>query len=286
MATDTIFSDTPAIDDGSTSAQLFVGRNSLVTDVYGMKSLKQFVNTLEDNVRKRGAMDKLISDRAQLEISGRVHDFLRSLCIDDWQSEPHHQWQNFAENRWKTVKSYTNNVLNRTGAPAYTWLLCIQWICHVLNHLAAPLLNYRTPMEALTGITPDISPMLLFYFWEPVYYHDPTDEDSFPSSTNEKLGRFVGIAESVGDALTFKVLTDDTMKVLFRSTVRSALNLNERNRRLPQLDELDLNAPQVIRSRSDSKGESSQAVLPTMPTIPPDTLIGRSILLPEDQNGE
>jgi len=142
VATDTVFSDTPAICDGSTCAQIFVGRNSLVTDVYGMKTMKQFVNTLEDNVRKRGAMDKLISDRAQVEISGRVHDFLRALCIDDWQSEPHHQWQNFAENRWNTVKTYTNNVLNRTGAPAGTWLLCILWVCYILNHIAVPSLNY------------------------------------------------------------------------------------------------------------------------------------------------
>ena len=207
VATDTVFSDTPAVDDGATFAQLFVGRNSLVTDVYPMKSIKQFVNTLEDNVRKRGAMDKLVSDRAQLEISGRVHDFLRSYCIDDWQSEPHHQWQNFAENRWQTVKTYTNNVLNHTGAPSSVWLLCLTWVCYVLNHTAVASLNFRTPMEALTGVTPDISAMLHFTFWEPVYYLDPGDELSFPSSPHEKLGRFVGIAENVGDALTFKILT-------------------------------------------------------------------------------
>ena len=54
-----------------------------------MKSDKQFANTLEDNIRTRGAMDKLISDRAQVEISKRVLDILRALFIDDWQSEPH-----------------------------------------------------------------------------------------------------------------------------------------------------------------------------------------------------
>ena len=80
---------------GSTSSQIFVGCNSLVADVYGMKSEKQFVNTLEDNIQKGGAMEKLISDWAQLEISAKVHDILRALCIDDWQSEPHHQHQNF-----------------------------------------------------------------------------------------------------------------------------------------------------------------------------------------------
>jgi len=62
VATDTVYADTPAIDDGATCAQIFVGRESLVTDVYGMKTDKEFINTLEDNIRRRGAMDKLISD--------------------------------------------------------------------------------------------------------------------------------------------------------------------------------------------------------------------------------
>jgi len=39
----------------------------------------------------------------------------------------------------------------------------------------------------------------------------------------KKLGHFVGIAESVGDAMTYKVLTDDTKKVIYHSSVRSAL---------------------------------------------------------------
>ena len=62
VATDTIYSDTPAIDSGVTAAQFFVGTESLVCDVYLMQSDKQFVNTLQDNIRKRGAMTKLISD--------------------------------------------------------------------------------------------------------------------------------------------------------------------------------------------------------------------------------
>ncbi|HET7637806.1 MAG TPA: hypothetical protein VFK47_03615, partial [Ktedonobacteraceae bacterium] len=88
VATDTIWSDTPAFGCGSICAQLFVGRKTLQTDVYGMKTDKEFVNTLEDNIRKRGAMDLLISDRAQAEVSKKAHDILRSYHIRDWQSEP------------------------------------------------------------------------------------------------------------------------------------------------------------------------------------------------------
>jgi hypothetical protein len=53
---DTVYSNAPDIDGGETCAQIFVGTETLVIDVYGMKTEKQFVNTLEDNIRERGAL--------------------------------------------------------------------------------------------------------------------------------------------------------------------------------------------------------------------------------------
>ena len=52
-----------------------------------MASEGEFVNTLNDVIRKNGAMDKLTSDRAQVEVSKKVKDILRSFVIADWQSE-------------------------------------------------------------------------------------------------------------------------------------------------------------------------------------------------------
>ena len=82
------------------------------------------------------------------------------------------------------------------------------YVCFVLNHTAVGSLHWRTPIETLTGSTPDISSLLCFHFWEPVYYR--VDDNDFPSESTEKLGYFVRISEHVGHALTVKVLTDDT----------------------------------------------------------------------------
>ena len=43
-------------------AQFFVGTDTLVCDAYGIKSQKQFINTLYDNIKSRGAMATLITD--------------------------------------------------------------------------------------------------------------------------------------------------------------------------------------------------------------------------------
>jgi hypothetical protein len=77
VATDTIYSDTPAINCGITSAQLFVGTKTHTADVYPIKSdTKQFVNTLLDNITQCGAPPKLISDGTQVEICERVKQVL------------------------------------------------------------------------------------------------------------------------------------------------------------------------------------------------------------------
>ena len=81
VATDTVYSDTPAVDNGATAAQIFVGTKTLLTDVYGMKSDRQFVNTLKDNICDCGAPTRLLSDRAQVEISNKVLNLLHALRI-------------------------------------------------------------------------------------------------------------------------------------------------------------------------------------------------------------
>ena len=292
VATDTVFSDTPAIDNGSTCAQIFVGTESLVTDVYGMKTDKEFVNTLEDNIRTRGAMDKLISDRARAEISNRVLDILRNFVIAAWQSEPYHEHQNPAERRYQTVKQSTNVVLDRNGAPAYTWLLCLLYVCFVLNHLAVEGLNWQTPLYTLTGTTTDISALLRFHFWEPVYYavDDVLSYNSspgFPSQTTEGKGRFVGFADSVGDALTYKILTDDTLKIIYRSYVRSALDTTKTNHRLdPIQGESSSTTEPVEILKSPTRGVKGELNRPSMVVISPDDVVNRTYLTMPDEKGQ
>ena len=88
VATDTVCADVPAHGTGGQKlAQIFVGKKSLVVDACGIGSTKEFVNTLLDNIRSRGAPDKLISDSAKVEMSERVLDVTRNLLIDTWQSE-------------------------------------------------------------------------------------------------------------------------------------------------------------------------------------------------------
>ena len=95
VATDTIYSDTPSIDYGSPCYQFFVCTKSLVFDVYGIKTDKQFVNTLKYNICAWGEMIKLMSNLSQSKVNNCAHIIIQSLRINDWQSELHYHKHNF-----------------------------------------------------------------------------------------------------------------------------------------------------------------------------------------------
>jgi hypothetical protein len=50
VACDIVYSDVPAIFDGSTTAVIFFGTSSKVTNVHGIKCDNQFANTLKDTI--------------------------------------------------------------------------------------------------------------------------------------------------------------------------------------------------------------------------------------------
>jgi hypothetical protein len=133
------------------------------------------------------------------------------------------------------------------------------------------------PIGMSTGSTNDISPLLCFHFWEPVYYK--LDDGDFPSVSREKRGHFVGISESVVHAMTLKILTDDTLKVIHRSNVRSALNLHTNNLPLDPLEPGNVATP-IVKSHHDSADDGE--ILPPMPVIDPWELIGRTFLMDKE----
>ena len=309
VATDTIFSDTTAVDDGSIMAQFFCGHDTLVCDAYGIKSTKQFINTLSDNIRKWGAMDTLISDGGKYDISKGVTDLLHSLFIQDYQSESYHQDQNKTETCFGPAKCYTNTVINTSGYLACCWLLCLQYIFVVLHHLASPTLQGICPVQALQGPTPDISFMLHTLFFEPVYYRIEFSEPDFhlPSSSNEKKGYWVSFADNPDDRLTWSILTENTKRIIICSGIQSALSTTtnqclaspsgegttlpfsipypQQSKNSLPIDPFDESTPNFDQFVNSQSGEDEDNPI-HMASIDIPNLLGRSFLLPPEDNGE
>ena len=137
LATDTVHSDTPAIDDGSKVAQTLVGTESCVVDEFGMKTASQFVNMLQDVTHMCGAPTKLINDSAQVETSDKVKDIFQCLCIKNWQLEAHHQLQKPCKCSCQDMKRISNMLLDHINGPPSLWLLTLKYTTCLLNYTSS-----------------------------------------------------------------------------------------------------------------------------------------------------
>ena len=108
--------------------------------------------------------------------------------------------------------------METTKCPEQLWDYVIEYVCYVRNRTARKALDYKTPHEVLLGDTPDISELFDFKIYQPVQYMDNA-EVKFPQ-LKTKLGRWLGIATSVGQALCYYNLTANGT-VITRSTVKA-----------------------------------------------------------------
>ena len=169
-------------------------------------------------------MSKLISDYGHVEIFNKVKDILRMYHSSSWHSEPYHQNQNPSEWCYRTIKAWTNTILNRTGAPANCSLLYMSSVHYILNHISCESLKWQIPLTKLCGVTTDISILMMYTFYESVYY--ASHIQSLTSSSEEKHAFWVSFGEHVGDAITHKLLDSSSNKVIYRSAVQPADDLH------------------------------------------------------------
>jgi hypothetical protein len=131
-----------------------------------------------------------------------------------------------------------------------------------------------------------LSPLLYFRWYEPIYYR--VDNSDFPSDSREERSRWVGVAEHVGHTMTFKILTDDTKKIIYHLNICSAVDPSSWNLHIDLLND-DKPIKQIIKSYHDSDsadaldhGESQSA----MPIVDPNDLVGRMFLMPPQEDGQ
>ena len=129
-----------------------------------------------------------------MQASHAWNDIMRQYNCADEFTEPYNPQQNPAERTIGIIKTTMKWTMMDTGCDPKAWYHLACHISDITNHTAYHSLKWRTPLETSSGETPDISGLLLFTFWERVYYYDPPAE-------GEKLGRWLGRAINYGDTM-------------------------------------------------------------------------------------
>ena len=96
-------------------------------------------------------------------------------------------------------------------------------------------LEGRTPLEQITGETPDISEYLDFGFYDWVWYKDNA------GIGDNMLGRWLGVSHRVGNSMMFYWILTNHGRVISRTTVQRVTNLelmtDEVKQRCKEFDE-------------------------------------------------
>ena len=68
----------------------------------------------------------------------------------------------------------------------------------------------------------DICMLLNFYFWQPVYYLVDPDDQSFSETSCKKRARWAGVDEKIGAKVCYKLVDEESGKIICRSFIRVA----------------------------------------------------------------
>ncbi len=203
-----------------------------------MKREAEASDALLEFIQHVGIPSALHTDGSKTQTLGNWKALVKQHHIKTTETEPNSPWQNRAEAGIMELKRHVSRMMRRANSPLSLWDYYCSLVARIKNLTAN---NYhaahgQTPMEILTGDTPDISEYMAFQWYQPVWYLDGA---SFPND-KKKLGRWLGVSHRVGQAMCFWILTDN-VTVISRTSVqavtRDELNTTVIHDRLYGLDQ-------------------------------------------------
>jgi hypothetical protein len=178
------------------------------TKFYPMKKKSDASDTVIMFMQDIGIPSELHSDDAKELTLSKMGDLTRQFWIKTTQSEPYSPWQVRAELCIKEVKKAVRHTMLKTRAPKRLWDFCTTYQCELRCLIAHPhpKLQGWTPYEIVTGRTPDISEYLDYGWYDTIWYYE--QDVAFPDD-RRKLGKWLGVAHRVGQALCYYVLNEN-----------------------------------------------------------------------------
>ncbi|KAI2495883.1 hypothetical protein MHU86_18624 [Fragilaria crotonensis] len=164
--TDTLFRRCKSITN-NTCAQIFANETYFVK-AYSMEKKSSAGQALRQFVRDYGIPEQLTSDGASEQTGPKtvVMQTIRKYNIEHHVSKPHRPQQNCAESVIREVKRKWFRQMTKRKVPKRLWDYGVMWICEIMPLTANSSfsLEGRTPIEQVTGETPDTSEYLDFGF--------------------------------------------------------------------------------------------------------------------------
>jgi hypothetical protein len=142
-------------------------------------------------------------------------------------TEPGTPRHNLAEGAIRELKRAYRRLATKVQSPSRLWDDCFELLALQRNHTASAIYSLmgQVPETVVSGLTPDISNLAEFGWYDPVWYVNYKQDEDFK---RVHLGRYLGPSFEYGQELCYKVL-NWFGKVLHRSSVYSLTDDDKRN---------------------------------------------------------
>lgn len=145
---------------------------------------------------------------------------VQKYSIDYHVSELYWPEQNATEGVIRELHKKWFCIMVKKKVPKRLWDYVIRWVAEILQYSANSCYSRagRSPIEKLSGETPDISEYLNFGFYDFVRYKDK------PGVIEDLFGCWLGILHRAGNVMSFWIPTN-TCHVVSQLTVQYITNL-------------------------------------------------------------
>ena len=203
-ATDTLWAKTRSLNN-NVASQIYSNKNGF-SAAYHLKAASgdELGYSLASFIHDYGAPEHLTFDGAQAQV-GHNTLFMKNIrraCIPYHVSQPRSPNENPAEQSILHIKKRLYRIMHKKKVPKRLWDFGVSWVCETSNVTAnsSRYANGRTPLEIVTGETPDITEYLDFSFYDWIVFK------SNAGLSQPELGRWLGVSHRVGPLMSYWIL--------------------------------------------------------------------------------
>ena len=211
FSTDTLYAEVKSLHQ-NIAAQVYSHKCGFAA-CYPMTSVKgqDVGNTLRDFCSDFGVPENLKFDGAMVQVGANTQfqSLIRMHGIKYHISEPRQPNQNPSESAIREIKKRWYRVMMKRSVPKRFWDYGIVWVCETgnLSVSSSRHARGRTPLEIISGETPDISEYLDFSFYDWVLFRTNA------GLGKEEIGRWLGVSHKVGDMMSYWILPESGIPI-------------------------------------------------------------------------
>ncbi|KAI2513325.1 Reverse transcriptase (RNA-dependent DNA polymerase) [Fragilaria crotonensis] len=186
----------------------------------------------------------------------RFMDAIRRYKIKYHVSGPRRPNENPAEQSIHKIKKRWYRIMLKKKVPPRLWHYGFVWVCKTQN-LCANFSKYaegRTPLEIITGKTPDISEYLDFEFYDWVTFR------SNAGIGEVQLGRWLSVSHRVGRLMSDWILPDSAIPVSATTVQRLTNDERSTDEMKQQMNEYEEKVKSTFEARSSDIANAIRGV--------------------------